>query len=237
MGSCCCRGSAEVTSLCFGLLPQLSALSAQLTDIYLATGGAVVLFTWVQFLREDALGFLDVRNLLELQSDQCQAAGHQPGSHRAPDLSCNATARCEEDISAPQDLSASAPAYRPSRNGSLPNSPGGSSQPTSAPLLPPSQRLLAQILVHDATRRQKRFASTAFECGVCFTTHLGSGCVKLAECGHVFCRACLAEFCKVQITEGNVGGVACPQGGCSSAPTPAQVRAVLGSLGASVINE
>lgn len=47
---------------------QLSALSAQLTDLYQATGGAVVLFSWVQFIKEDALRFLGIDSLLELPS-------------------------------------------------------------------------------------------------------------------------------------------------------------------------
>lgn len=196
----------------------------------------MVLFTWVQFLKEDALSFLDIHNLLELQSEECQAANQEPVNHPTPDsgpghnLSCNPTGHCEEDISAPHDLCASAPSYLPSigENGSLPNGPGKPSQDEdqsiSTPFLSPLQRLLSQILINDATQQQKRFASTVFECGVCFMSHLGSDCVKIPECGHIFCRACLTEFCKVQITEGNVRGVACPQGDCSSAPTPAQVQ-------------
>ncbi|KAK5601398.1 hypothetical protein CRENBAI_000335 [Crenichthys baileyi] len=49
---------------------QIASLSDQLTDLYQATGGAVVLFSWIQFLREDALKHLDIHTLLELPSDQ-----------------------------------------------------------------------------------------------------------------------------------------------------------------------
>uniref|UniRef100_A0A3P9CSM9 E3 ubiquitin-protein ligase RNF14 n=1 Tax=Maylandia zebra TaxID=106582 RepID=A0A3P9CSM9_9CICH len=41
---------------------QLAALRAHLADLYEATGGAVVLFSWVQFLREDALRFLNIHS-------------------------------------------------------------------------------------------------------------------------------------------------------------------------------
>lgn len=201
-----------------------------------------MLFTWVQFLKEDALSFLDIPNLLELQSAECQAANQQPGSPATPDPgpapnpSCGPPGHAEEAVSDPRDLSTSAPSPLPSRtsqpvheNATLPGSPGGSSQDEDqsipTPSLPPSQRLLSRILINNAAQQQKRFASTIFECGVCFMSHLGSDCVKLPECGHIFCRACLTGFCKVQIAEGNVGGVACPQGDCSSAPTPAQVHA------------
>lgn len=232
------------------LLPQISVLAAQLIDIYQATRGTVVLFTWVQFLKEDALRFLDIENLLELPSDDhiskncCHAANQQPDNHPAPDagtshnVSCDLSGHCEGDVSAPSDLSASAPSEPRPDHASLSKSHGNSNsqeedQSISLPFLSPSQRLVSEILINDATQQQKRFASTVFDCGVCFTGYLGSDCVKLPECGHIFCRGCLSEFCKVLITEGNVRGVTCPQGDCSSAPTPAQVRAslfVIGSL-------
>lgn len=201
------------------LLPQLSGLAAHLVDIYKATGGAAVLFTWAQFLKGETLSFLDIRNLLELQSDESQDA-NQPGPASGPaqNPSCNAAGSSQDDTSGPCDLT---------ENGSPPSSPGdsapGGGPPVSAPFLSPSQRLLVQILLNDASQQQRRFASSVFDCGVCFLSRLGADCVQLPECGHVFCRACLTEFCKVQITEGNVRGVACPRGDCSSAPTPAQV--------------
>ncbi|XP_056894484.1 E3 ubiquitin-protein ligase RNF14-like isoform X2 [Takifugu flavidus] len=224
---------------------QISVLGAQLIDIYQATRGTVVLFTWVQFLKEDALRFLDIENLLELPSDDhtskncCHAANQQPDNHPAPDagtshnVSCNLSGHCEGDVSAPSDLSASAPSEPRAENASLSKSPGNSNsqeddQSISPPFLSPSQRLVSQILINDATQQQKRFASTVFDCGVCFSGYLGSDSVKLPECGHIFCRGCLSEFCKVLITEGNVRGVTCPQADCSSAPTPAQVRTLVG---------
>ncbi|KAF7660953.1 hypothetical protein LDENG_00272200 [Lucifuga dentata] len=101
---------------------------------------------------------------------------------------------------------------------------------TLSRLLPlvPAQALLSQLLVYNEAQRQKMFATTMFDCGVCFMSWLGSECVQLWECGHVYCRSCLAQFCKVQIAEGNVRGVTCPQPGCNATPTPAQVKLLIG---------
>ncbi|XP_069560802.1 E3 ubiquitin-protein ligase RNF14-like [Brachyistius frenatus] len=332
--------------------PQLAALSFQLTDLYQATGGAVVLFTWVQFLKEDALKFLDIHSLLEIPSDgpgtaqdkqnasSPQPKNHQPTTKSEPtdDQRCDASGPREPDISAlslevqenpstsegrrsadPQEASLSdshevdhrssgpntddektlssgtvvqhqiprvseaeqtleyqddlssatgrsknlpsaqsdqtgqedfsnegeVPAsllppsissghLDPSEQGaaSPPDNPEDSPQKKGRTLsglpLTPSQTLLSQILIHDAAQKQKVFATTVFDCGVCFTGWLGSACVQLPACGHIFCRACLGAFCKVQITEGNVRGVTCPQAGCPAAPTPAQVRSLVG---------
>ncbi|TNM88187.1 hypothetical protein fugu_006408 [Takifugu bimaculatus] len=199
---------------------QISVLGAQLIDIYQATRGTVVLFTWVQFLKEDALRFLDIENLLELPSDDhtskncCHAANQQPDNHPAPDAGTSHNNQELKMHPYPKALATLTP--RRTTNPSLP------------PFLSPSQRLVSQILINDATQQQKRFASTVFDCGVCFSGYLGSDSVKLPECGHIFCRGCLSEFCKVLITEGNVRGVTCPQADCSSAPTPAQVRTLVG---------
>uniref|UniRef100_A0A3P9CU53 RBR-type E3 ubiquitin transferase n=1 Tax=Maylandia zebra TaxID=106582 RepID=A0A3P9CU53_9CICH len=157
---------------------QLAALRAHLADLYEATGGAVVLFSWVQFLREDALRFLNIHT-------------------------------------------ASLP-VQPT------DSPQSEEQTLSGLFLSPSQTLLSHILIYDAAQKHKVFATTFFDCGVCFMGRLGSECVKLSPCGHVFCRACLCEFCTVQITEGNVRGVTCPQADCAGAPTPAQVKSLVG---------
>ncbi|XP_070688663.1 E3 ubiquitin-protein ligase RNF14-like [Pempheris klunzingeri] len=289
---------------------QLSALGAQLTDLYQATGGAVVLFTWVQFLKEETLVFLDIHTLLELPSyernaqDTSNAAlsepnsdPHTPESEPTASQSSNVSDPCESDLSAPSlevegavvldsdqnaeasdsreaeetlqtsefktdyhndladksrhppfaqsdqsseeaplnkgNVSASSPLDHSEQGAaSLPvhprESPHREDQTLPGLSLTPSQALLSQLLIYDAEQKQREFATTVFDCSVCFMSLLGSECVQLAECGHIFCKACLSEFCKLQITEGNVRGVTCPQGDCTATPTPAQVKSLVG---------
>ncbi|XP_030583220.1 E3 ubiquitin-protein ligase RNF14-like [Archocentrus centrarchus] len=330
---------------------QLAALGAHLTDLYEATGGAVVLFSWVQFLREDALNFLNIHSKLELPPDErstlhynqdkqdakpsepkndqltpnseadlsvpslevqenpsdgsstdsqgalaldsdtedqnnlnCQqnqsdltSDYQKPPSPEAtlpdqtahtPDVTALQTsefkADSQDDLSSATEKSEPLPFSQldqsgqedalnegdvsfslllpstssglqdPSEQGaaSLPvhprDSPQNEEQTLSGLFLTPSQTLLSQILIYDAGQKKKVFAATVFDCGVCFVGWLGSECVQLSGCGHIFCRACLSEFCKVQITEGNVRGVTCPQADCTGAPTPAQVQSLVG---------
>ncbi|XP_059197337.1 E3 ubiquitin-protein ligase RNF14-like isoform X2 [Centropristis striata] len=316
---------------------QLSALGAQLTDQYQAAGGAVVLFSWVQFLKEEALRFLDIHTLLELPSDERSTQNdsedslnsslsepknnqHTAESGPTDNQSCNVLDPCEPALSAPSlevehpkeilsdgqdsstsdlsrtdshrvvaliqntsndsnhiaqssdgieaeqtlqtsvadhqnDLSSAAgkakdlPFVQPnqsdregflndvSSSDSLDKSEQGAAslsilsreeQTHSGLSLTPSQALLSQLLIYNAAQKQKEFATTVFDCGVCFVVWLGSDCVQLPECGHIYCKTCLAEFCKLQITEGNVKGVTCPMPDCSGFPTPAQVRSLVG---------
>ncbi|XP_063748390.1 E3 ubiquitin-protein ligase RNF14-like isoform X2 [Eleginops maclovinus] len=280
---------------------QLSTLSAQLTDLYLATGGAVVLFSWVQFLKEDALQFLDIHTLLELPSDEhstqdplnaallepknnqpnpksgtpvsnvsdsCKphlpalsledenprvflTDGHDPSyTKRAVNLIQNPSKDSDQNAQASDaseakqssefmadhqnDLSSATEPLDQSEQGaaSLPahssESPQNEDRMLSGLSLTPSQTLLSQLLIHNVAQKKKIFATTVFDCGVCFEGWLGSDCVQLPECGHIFCRACLGKFCKLQIKEGNVRGVTCPEADCPATPAPAQVKSLVG---------
>ncbi|XP_028259021.1 E3 ubiquitin-protein ligase RNF14-like [Parambassis ranga] len=219
---------------------QLAALSAQLGDLYQATGGAVVLFSWVQFLREDSLKFLDIHSLLELPSDghsipedKPNAATSHPCDSDLTSLTIqsdlNSESNADQQMSAKEEgaLPSSSSALNPDEQGAA-SPPDSKDDPLPALSLTPSQALMSQILIHNAAQKRRAFASTVFDCGVCFTGWLGSDCVQLLECEHIFCQGCLGEFCKVQITEGNVRGLTCPQTGCTSAPTPAQVKRLVG---------
>ncbi|KAI3368517.1 hypothetical protein L3Q82_025525 [Scortum barcoo] len=201
---------------------QLSALSAQLTDLYWATGGSVVLFTWVHFLKEEALRFLDVHALLELPSDERGAQYHEQDSlNAALSHPKNAQHTLESGLTDDQSCSASDPhdLSAPSLEAERP-----------APIrLTASQALLSQLLIHDAAQKQRAFATTVFDCGVCalWASSVSSVCgcptVATSSAGLV-----LAQLCKLQITEGNVQGVTCPETDCPASPTPAQVRSLVG---------
>lgn len=185
----------------------------------------MVLFTWAQFLKEDALRFLHIHTLLELPSVEHST---QDPLH---DLSSAAVAQADQSgqedflhegsVSCPLDQSVQGAASLPIH----PREPSPNGDQTLSGLsLTPSQALLSQLLIYDADQQQKQFATTVFDCGVCFMSCLGSDCVQLSDCGHIFCQVCLGQFCKLQITEGNVRGVTCPQADCTATPTPAQVQ-------------
>lgn len=335
-------------SLC-PLLPQRSALETHLVGLYKATGGTVVLFSWVQFLREEALSFLGIDSLLELPSEEQNtlnsskrrpnaalsepqnnqdtpmarsaddqnrdvsewrknglplsslevrelvlAVGQTPSSsdwsnadsqealqsdpsenepkQSKPDQSAlnaepsrdnqnaksahtkriynsvasdtneeeqnmsNSSNQTEEkhNLSPPLPLpsTSSVPSGQSEQAGAggqtLPSDLSGSIKHRERTLsqlpLAPAEALLSRLLIHNEAQRQKTFATTTFDCGVCFMSLPGSECVQLWDCDHIYCRACLAQFCKVQIAEGNVRGVTCPQPGCAVSLIPSQVN-------------
>lgn len=96
--------------------------------------------------------------------------------------------------------------------------------PRAVPLLDPRADLLPQLLDFDEVQRQKAFDGKVFGCGICFVEKLGSGCLCFKECQHVYCKACMTEYFQIQIRDGNVQGLCCPEPKCTSLATPLQVR-------------
>ncbi|XP_019741369.1 E3 ubiquitin-protein ligase RNF14-like [Hippocampus comes] len=206
---------------------QLAALGAHLTDLYRATGGDVVLFSWVQFLREDTLAFLNLNSVLVLPNVPSTPYNSQESIHAAlSERKSSQTAL----TSGAENVQTFFLDDEKRVKGAGDNAPETFEErgPFSGLSLNPAQRLLSEILTHDAAQGQKVFQSTVYDCAVCFMSYLGSECVQIQECGHVFCQACLAEFCKLQIREGNVLGVTCAQADCTALPTQAQVESLVG---------
>lgn len=86
---------------------------------------------------------------------------------------------------------------------------------------------LPQLLDFDEGQRQRVFDSKVFCCGICFVEKLGSSCLCFKECQHVYCKACMTEYFQIQIRDGNVQCLNCPEPKCTSVATPLQVRLCL----------
>ena len=69
---------------------------------------------------------------------------------------------------------------------------------------------------YDQCTQLTRFSQTSYECQICLTSIKGARCILLS-CSHVFCRACLEDFWRLCITEGDIGHVGCPDPRCVKA--------------------
>ncbi|XP_065143637.1 E3 ubiquitin-protein ligase RNF14-like [Paramisgurnus dabryanus] len=175
---------------------QISALCKRLDKLWEENRGNVVLFTWIQFLKEETLEFLGIQSPLEIQSigvqSQCQS-GQKQGVNTAGDKS------------KPQELDPRAVQEFDSRTD-----------------------ILNQLLDFDEAQKQKVFDGKLFCCGICFSEKLGSNCVLFKECQHVYCKDCMKEYFQIQIRDGKVQCLNCPEPECTSIATPAQVKGLVG---------
>ena len=70
---------------------------------------------------------------------------------------------------------------------------------------------------------EKQFNTKVYLCLVCFAEKLGSICMKFPNCNHVYCSECMKEYFRVQIGEGMMNNIVCPNDGCDSRALPNQV--------------
>ena len=84
-------------------------------------------------------------------------------------------------------------------------------------------QLLNSLLDYDKKKEQEVFERSSVQCGVCFTERVGRYCMRFLDCSHAYCKDCLREYFSVQIKDGNVKALNCPDPGCESQAYPYQV--------------
>lgn len=77
-----------------------------------------------------------------------------------------------------------------------------------------STSLSTTLSAFNTSASDTTFATTSHQCPLCFSSHRGNACIRLASCGCVFCTPCLNDYFSLLITEGLVRSVACPSEGC-----------------------
>ena len=128
------------------------------------------------------------------------------------------------DISCPLDLSNTVPC----KTSSSADSEGAhSADPRAIQDILSQDMLLPAILDFNTKQSELKFSTELFTCNVCFSEKFGKQCLQFMQCQHVFCKDCLKSFFEIQIKDGNVQSLLCPEDGCDSAATQGQVRDVV----------
>ncbi|KAL5012716.1 hypothetical protein ScPMuIL_011267 [Solemya velum] len=84
--------------------------------------------------------------------------------------------------------------------------------------------LLPAILDFDKQAREQEFNRTIFCCKVCFNEKIGARCLNFSGCDHVYCKECMKDYFRIQIDDGNVKSLYCPEEKCESQAHPSQIK-------------
>ena len=76
---------------------------------------------------------------------------------------------------------------------------------------------------YNELEEEKQFNANVYLCLVCFTEKLGIKCMKFPICNHVYCSDCMKSYFQVQIGEGMMSNLVCPNDSCESRALPTQV--------------
>ncbi|XP_019361896.1 PREDICTED: E3 ubiquitin-protein ligase RNF14 [Gavialis gangeticus] len=179
---------------------QLSALCNHLDNLWEENRGCVVLFAWTQFLKEETLSYLNIVSPYELK--MCHQGNGQHRTSLVPPNaeldSCGAagTTIAEEEILDKRAV-----------------------QDVES-----LSSLIMEIVDFDQAQRKKCFNSKIHLCSICFCEKLGAECMYFMDCSHVYCKACMKDYFEIQIRDGQVHCLNCPEPKCSSVATPGQVK-------------
>uniref|UniRef100_A0A1B8XWQ7 RBR-type E3 ubiquitin transferase n=1 Tax=Xenopus tropicalis TaxID=8364 RepID=A0A1B8XWQ7_XENTR len=171
---------------------QLALLCQRLDDLWVEYAGEVVLFAWMQFLKEGTLEYLKINSPYEIQL--CEFGPKCIKNNLGISDSCSATGPAEAviwDTRAIQDVES-------------------------------VTTLIDCILEFNEAQQKKCFDSKSYMCDICFSEKVGSECTHFKKCEHIYCNACLKDYYTVQIQDGQVQALNCPEPKCSSVATPAQ---------------
>lgn len=80
------------------------------------------------------------------------------------------------------------------------------------------------IANYDSIESVEQFNSNYISCGICFSEKLGSQCVKFPQCDHAYCTECVTGYFLVQINDGSVRALNCPEDKCDSQANPDMVK-------------
>ena len=88
------------------------------------------------------------------------------------------------------------------------------------------QDLITSLQAFSSYRQEELYKNTYFVCVVCMSSHTGSESICFS-CSHSTCKACLKGYFEVQIADGNVHGLKCPEYKCPILATTEQIASVV----------
>uniref|UniRef100_A0A8C5KCS6 E3 ubiquitin-protein ligase RNF14 n=2 Tax=Jaculus jaculus TaxID=51337 RepID=A0A8C5KCS6_JACJA len=179
---------------------QLSALCQHLDNLWEEHRGSVVLFSWLQFLKTETLEYLNIVSPFELKmgsQNKVQRRVAEASSNTELDLGGAAGSDVEQEEAVDERAVQDVESL---------------------------SSLIQNILDFDQAQQTKCFNSKLFLCNICFCEKLGSKCMCFLDCKHVYCRACLKDYFEIQIRDGQVQSLNCPEPKCPSVATPGQVK-------------
>ncbi|KAJ7316366.1 hypothetical protein JRQ81_002528 [Phrynocephalus forsythii] len=181
---------------------QLSVLCKRLDQLWEENRGSVVLFAWIQFLKEETLAYLNICSPYE--AELC-GVGPKTGKNGAHEGDAGGAG--------------GAVAAGAAGGGQEEGLDGRAVQDVDS-----LSSLIREILDFDQAQKEKCFNSQMHPCNICLSEKLGSECMYFLDCRHVYCRACLKDYFELQIKEGQVHSLKCPEPKCPSVATPGQVK-------------
>ncbi|XP_076302598.1 E3 ubiquitin-protein ligase RNF14-like [Lasioglossum baleicum] len=198
-------------------LSHLTKLCKRLDKLWEENKGQEILFTWVAFLQDETLEFLDIQNNLNMSRAytryiQTNKIYHADKEY-AVDSAKNNTKKKEVNAR-----------YLSKKN--LVKKCHDRRAVLDCPI---GKNPIQTLIDYSEKRNQIEFKKNFYTCKICFVDKLGEHCTQFLPCGHVFCKDCITGYLEVRIKDANVQNIYCPEEKCTSEATPAQIKDLVSS--------
>ncbi|XP_039308043.1 E3 ubiquitin-protein ligase RNF14 isoform X1 [Solenopsis invicta] len=93
-------------------------------------------------------------------------------------------------------------------------------------LLSDIKRLLIR---YDKEQHKAQFYKNIYTCHICFEEYVGTNCIELENCGHIYCRGCMEQHTRIKINEYN-NDILCPTIDCKRKMSPNDIKTLCPDL-------
>lgn len=207
-------------------LQQLSEICKHLESLWIQSKDAI-LYTWSQFLKDETLDFLKITDSLDitelLKFNIQDNIIHHGLSEVEGNNVCNSGAVGFSNQSLKNNHSLSIlQNIKPTVSGGC-----GPIDARAFNDLSHGRTLIQHLKEYNEFKKEDTFKSTSYVCQICYATKEGSEFVVFRTCKHLFCIECIRSFFEVQIQEGNVNSLHCPEGDCKTQADGSMVKQVV----------
>ena len=89
------------------------------------------------------------------------------------------------------------------------------------------QSLISLLIEYNQAEEKRLFETSFITCNVCFLEKFGSVCIQFPQCKHVYCKECMKDYFTIQISEGSVKALTCPEDKCDVQADPSMVKSLV----------
>lgn len=193
-------------------LQQLQQLSQHLLSMWDDASGFPICYTWVDWLQQDGLAHLGITDTLDLSQFMSSPAADNISQSQEPAGNPQSSNQSQE--AAGQSPSSSQVCCQ-SEHGHHHTHQHPSHDSCQSP---GPEEVLMTLMRFNAAEKLHAFQDGTWSCGICFEQFPGRACVQASpQCGHVYCRGCMSQYCGLHVREGSLEFLRCPQPDCKEA--------------------
>lgn len=204
------------------LYDQLCKLCKHLDALWDESNGEVILFQWIQFLKDETLSFLQIEECLDitelskfnLKVDLMNAlpVDIQSFSKKCV-ISDNKNKQNSDGASVSESQKNSMTLIFPK-----PSVSGGNGFRDCRAFLDIADGKVLRSMLKDYNefKKAEAFSESYHLCDICYSNKLGSDFVTFRACHHFFCRDCVKSFFELMISDGSVNSLNCLHDKCNT---------------------